>query len=82
MIASFVVMTSKRKSKSVLTKAQSAGKSDGSVAALIGDCRDYSDGFIRRTELTEAQRAEYKAAWYAAHTDTSKTFKLGQYASR
>lgn len=60
-----------------MTRAQQAGRSDGSVAALIGDNRSYSDGFIRRHELTEADRAAYKAAWYAAHAETRKTFQIG-----
>lgn len=48
-----------------------AGNLDGTLAAYAfqrsGACRDYSDDFIRRVELGEADRAEYKRAWYAAH---------------
>lgn len=59
--------------------ASSAGRLDGSVAALLPNPRDYSDDFIRRTELQEADRAEYRQAWYAAHEETSKAYRVGRY---
>lgn len=62
------------------SRATIAGESDGSTAALLKDCRDYSDDFIRRRELGEDERADYKAAWHAAHDATSRMFRVGRYA--
>lgn len=56
--------------------ATQAGASDGEVAALLPNPRDYSDDFLRRRELTEADRQDYKAAWYAAFRRTQATFQL------
>lgn len=46
-------------------QATHAGDTDGALACSFmrnGTCCDYSDDFIRRTELGEQHRAEYRAA--------------------
>ena len=56
-----------------MNRAETAGASDGSLAAYAaerGAVRDYSDDFIRRAELSESDRTAYKSAWYKAHKST------------
>lgn len=48
--------------------AAQAGDTDGALAYYAfmrnGTCKDYSDDFIRRRELSETDRPEYRTAWY------------------
>lgn len=53
------------------------GSADGSVTALLPVVRDYSDDFMRRTDLPESARQEYKAAWYKAFNETQAAFRIG-----
>ncbi len=69
-------MSRTRKPAQSTSPAAQAGASDGEIAALLPNPRDYSDDFIRRRELTEADRQDYKAAWYAAFHRTQATFQI------
>lgn len=63
----------------LMNPAAQAGDTDGVLAYYAsqrGACRDYTDDFVRRTELSEADRPAYKAAWYAAHARVKATFQL------
>ena len=57
------------------TRAQLAGDSDGTVAAIVAPDRTASDAFIKRPELTEADRREYSDAFYAAHAAARRTVR-------
>lgn len=58
--------------------AAQAGAIDGELAYYAfqraGTCRDYTDDFIRRTDLAESDRAAYKTAWYAAHSKAKAAY--------
>lgn len=57
-------------------RAVRLGQIDGFASAILDDCKDYSDDFIRRaSELTEDDRATYKAAWYESHAETLKAVR-------
>lgn len=59
--------------------AAQAGDTDGALAYYAfmrnGTCKDYSDDFIRRRELSEVDRQAYKTAWYAAHAKTKALYR-------
>lgn len=62
--------------------AADAGRVDGALAAYAaeqGYLRDYTDDWVRRCpeQLTEAERAPYKEAWYEAHASTLALLREG-----
>lgn len=58
------------------TRAELAGESDGAVRAIIKpDDFDPTGGFIKRTELTEAERREYVDAYDRAFMDALRVMR-------